>query len=95
MYSEKSHRQMESLYGYMSTIGRENFNPEMKVIVEDGRRNAEYKAGELWKHFVFEKPVEPFNCKNYGDTKTAGYPRLKGYDDPIWVNGAIRYGKTS
>lgn len=95
MYNKNPHKQMDALYGHMSSIGRANFNPEMTVIVEGGNKDGAYKAGDLWKHFVFGKPVEPFNCKCYGETKTAGYPRLKGYDDPIFVNGTIRYSKTS
>ena len=88
------HRQMDDLYGHMSTIGRENFNASMDVIVEGGDKDGVYKAGDLWRHFVFGKPVEPFNCRRrYGDTKTAGYPRLAGYREPAFVNGCIRYVK--
>lgn len=92
---KNTHKQMDALYGHMSSIGRENFNPDKEVIVSGGNKDGLYKAGDLWKHFVFGKPVEPFNCRQYGDTKLTGYPRLKGYEDPIWVDGRIRYNKTS
>lgn len=89
-----THRQMDALYGHMSSIGRENFNPDTEVIVSGGNKDGLYRAGDLWRHFIFRKPIEPFNCRKYGDLSLSGYPRLKGYQDPVWENGRLRYDRT-
>lgn len=83
--------QFDNLHQHFSDKSRENFNPDMPVLVCLDDRDETYTAGELGDHFEITGYVEPSRNPIYAGQKMIGYPYLKGLIGPMWDGNRLRY----
>lgn len=81
----------DNLYQHFVDRSRENFDPDMDVLVcfDDGCKH--FKAGELEDNFEITGYVEPSRNSIYAGQKMIGYPTLKGLVGPMWDGDKLRY----
>ena len=87
--------QLNSLHQHMTDRSRENFDPNMDVIICTDDGCTMLKAGELEDKFEVSGYVEPSPNPIYANQKMVGYPKLKGLLGPMWDGDRIRYESQS
>lgn len=88
---KKKRDRYNNLHQHFVERSRENFNPDMDVIICFDNGCKFYKAGELEDKFEVTGYVEPSPNSIYADQKMIGYPRLRGLIGPMWDGDRLRY----
>lgn len=92
LYNDPRKRaQFNNLHQHFKDRSRENFNPDMPVLVCFDDHCEDFKAGDLEQRFEVTGYVEPSANPIYADQKMIGYPKLRGFIGPMWDGDRLRY----
>lgn len=82
---------VNDFYNTFRERSRDNFDPNMPVVLVGGRQQGEYTAQEIVDNFEVTGYKEPSTNATYANSKIIGYPKIKGYLGPMWDGDRIRY----
>jgi hypothetical protein len=87
----KKMKRFDNLHQHFVDRSRENFDPNMPVLICFDDHCESLTAGELEDKFEVEGYVEPSRNPIYANQKMVGYPYLKGLIGPMWDYDRLRY----
>ena len=88
---KKKMNRYNNLHQHFVDRSRENFDPNMDVLICFDDHCEHLKAGELERKFKVNGYVEPSPNHIYANQKMIGYPILKGLIGPMWDGDKLRY----